>query len=409
MSTTHVYLKPFIDDAGSGYVADWIEVSKDVSELGTLTQALDNTEYEVGVFRASNVKLSLLNHHGYYSDVGNVDTIFKYTRARSLVKITWEPGNHPLIAGFFNADDPDAIASEEITVFEGLLDDVGTQQKIDDADVDFQVLGYEALLNELVVPYSSIANGDSQAAAIYAMLNQSPFNARVTVALANISTGAAATIDDKSDLENKTVLEALKQILVATSSVLWIENNVVYVAPRTASSTVAYTFYGQGAIDGIENIVSIDQYRSGVNKIRNFWTWKDTTLAVGDTSSRNKYGTQKREIDLPIITDTTKRTTLLTACKDEFANQKREMLLEGFVDVNTLALFLLDRVVVDYPSVALPNENNPLAVYEIGEYDQDYYAEELIPLTIESSARFKIMTRQIDFKKETVKFQLREI
>lgn len=409
MSKLHVYITPYADDQGTAYGTE-VEVTKDVRDLGSLTQALDNNEYDVGVFRANQLKLSLLNHHGRYSDVGAVDTIFKYKRGDSLVRITWEPGDGPLIAGFFTAGHPTAIVSEEIDIFEGLLSDIGTQSKIDDADVDFAVLGYESLLAQMTVPYSSISNGNSLATALYTCLNQAPFNERVTVNSGNITTGAAATIDDKASLENKTVLEAAKQILLASNSVLWIREGVVYTGPRTAGATLAHTFYGPGAQAGIQNLIDIEKYRTGLNRVRNYWTWKDTTRLAQDTSSIATYGTQKREISLDIITNNTKRDTLLGSLKDEFKDPKREMELETWFSPTHLDLFLLDRVAVDYPSVALPVENQRTAQYDVPPgYDSDYYAEELLPLTIESTARFKVMARTINFKDETMKLSLREI
>jgi hypothetical protein len=403
------YLKPFADDTGSAYATDWIDITDDVGEYGGLTQALDNTEYEVGVFRTANLKLSLLNHHGKYSDVGGVYSLFRYKRSDSLIKVTWQPGNHPLVCGFFTAGSPDAILSEEVTLFEGMLSDIATQSKIDDADIDFQVLGYESLLAQMTVPYSSISNGNSLATAIYTCLNQSPFNTRVTVSSGNITTGASATIDDKADLENKTVLEALKTMLLASNSVLYIRDNVVYVGPRTASTDLEFTFYGPGASAGIENIDDITNFRIGLNKIRNYWTWKNTTLVQQDTSSVTLYGVQKREINLAIITNTTKRNTLLSALLAEFQDVKREMIVETAMTPSTLALYLLDKVSVDYPSVALVNENEAAALYGIGEYDVNYYADELLTVTIEDTARFKIMSRVLDFKNEVIKFALREV
>ena len=409
MSMFKTYLKPFADDTGSAYATDWIDITDDVGEYGGLTQALDNTEYEVGVFRTANLKLSLLNHHGKYSDVGGVYSLFRYKRSDSLIKVTWQPGNHPLVCGFFTAGSPDAILSEEVTLFEGMLSDIATQSKIDDADIDFQVLGYESLLAQMTVPYSSISNGNSLATAIYTCLNQSPFNTRVTVSSGNITTGASATIDDKADLENKTVLEALKTMLLASNSVLYIRDNVVYVGPRTASTDLEFTFYGPGASAGIENIDDITNFRIGLNKIRNYWTWKNTTLVQQDTSSVTLYGVQKREINLAIITNTTKRNTLLSALLAEFQDVKREMIVETAMTPSTLALYLLDKVSVDYPSVALVNENEAAALYGIGEYDVNYYADELLTVTIEDTARFKIMSRVLDFKNEVIKFALREV
>jgi hypothetical protein len=93
----------------------------------------------------------------------------------------------------------------------------------------------------------------------------------------------------------------------------------------------------------------------------------------------------------------------------EFQDVKREMIVETAMTPSTLALYLLDKVSVDYPSVALVNENEAAALYGIGEYDVNYYADELLTVTIEDTARFKIMSRVLDFKNEVIKFALREV
>jgi hypothetical protein len=409
VSKIHVYIKPFANDQGTGYADEWIEVTDDVTDLGNLTQALDNTQYDVGVFRASNMKLSLSNHDGRYSDVDKVESIFKYKRGDSLVRLSWEPGDGPLVAGFFVAGAPGSIVSEEVVVFEGVLSDLATQSDIDDVDVDFQVLGFESMLAEMLVPFADVANGDTFAEIILACLDQVPFNALVTVSAGNITTGTVVAIDDKSSLETRTVLEALKQILIAANSVLYIRDGAVHVGPRTASDDLAFTFYGPGSLVGIPNIVDIDKYRTGLNRVFNYWTWRDTVVLAEDATSNQKYGTQPKEVSVDVVTDAAKKLAIVTALNDEFKNPKREMDLDAFITPATLELFLLDKIAIDYPSVALPVESRRTAQYEVSPYDRDYYADELLPLTIESTARFKVMTRIVDWKNETLKFSLREI
>lgn len=416
MSRFHLYITPFADDTGSAY-GDEVEVTQHLTSdgVGDIAQALDNTEYDIGVFRNGNFNLKLLNDTGKYSPAGSTESIFKYKRGGSLFRVTWEPGNFPLICGFFQAG-LRAYVSEEVTIFSGLIKDDATSSDIDDEIVNFAALGYESLLATMTAgesgetPYDSINVGDTLSQVIFKLLDQAPFNELVDVQAENIVTGTSATIDVKTELQNKTVLEALQELLLASNSVLYIRDGVVYVSARTAGAELAYTFYGQASSLGIENVVNIQGYRNGENRIFNFVTWKDTTTRSSDASSIEKYQVQKKEIELSVITDTTKRTTLLNAIVAEFAQPKREFDLITPIRPDRLDLFLLDKVSVDYPSMALlPPGGRNVAIYQIGEYDRDYYAESVFALTIESSARFKIMSRRVNFRDETITFHLREI
>lgn len=410
MAKFRVYIKPFADDAGSAYASEWLEISDDVVKIGDLSQQLDNTEYDIGIFRAANVSISLRNDHGRYGTAGSLTSIFKYRRGASKIRITWEPGDSPLACGFFFAGDPLALLTDEYEVFEGLLDDTASKSTVSDQTIDFIVQGYESLLAQMTVPYGSISNGDTLASAIQTMLDQAPFTDHVTVDGGNISTGASATIDDKTDLENKTVLEALKNILLASSSVLWVKEGVAYVAPRTEGATDAATFYGWASFNGNENILDISDFRTGENRVLNFITWKDTALVSQDATSVGLYGYRKKEISLSIITDTTKRNTLLAAVKNEFRNAKREFWLKTQITGDMLALWLLNKVQVDFPAeyVVSDSEGN-VAIYGLGEYGVDYYSVPITRLEIEDTARFKILSRKISIQSQTLQFYLREV
>lgn len=412
MGRTRVYIKPFVDDAGTGYVDSWVEVSQDIVSIGVLSHSLDLTEYDLGIFRAANLKLSLRNDRGLYSDVGAFESIFKYKRGESLVRVTWEPGDHDVVCGFFDAGQPNAILTDPLEVFEGLLNDDASKSDIDDIKVDFQIMGYESLLQKLVVPFADIANGELLSSIIYKFLNQAPFNQRVNVSALNISCATDVVIDDKTKLENKLVLDALKNsdgILALANSVLFIRNGSVYVKGRTATADLIYEFYGPGSQRGIENIVDIAGYRPGVNRLFNYVTWKDTTLLSQDLSSKEKYGAFKKEMSSDLITNNTRRTTIITAIKDEFGTAKREMELETWVDTERYALFLLDKVAIDYPAPIVPREQSNYAVFERDKYDERKYADELTTLTIESTARFKIISRRFDFIAEKITYGLREV
>lgn len=407
MSRWRVYIQPF--DTTGAYSGVYTEVTNDVLTIESPKQAIDNTEYDVGIIKNSGFSVSLRNDQGYYSDVGELRSIFNFARKNSLIKITWDFRDYDLIAGFFQSGlEP---LGGEYVVFEGLLNEVSSVSDISKQQATFQVFGFESLLDEIQVPYSSINNGDLFSTILYAMLNQSPFNSRVTVSLANITPSTDVVIDDKSSLQDITVGSSLKNILLAANSVMYIKGGVVYIGARTATAAVQKTFYGQASDAGIENIISINEFRDGMNRVFNYWAWQDAGLVSSDTTSITHYGTIAKNISLDLITNTTRRQAILDANKTEFAFPKTEFKLESPLWYDVLALNILDRVAVDYPTVHIPYDGGALPRYNLAAlYDGTArYPYDEWSLTLNTLTNFKITSRKIDTKKNTITFGVREI
>jgi hypothetical protein len=406
MSRFRVYIKPF-DESGE-YLADWLDVTEDVDMDGltVMKQSLDNNEYDVGIFKNSGVTLKLINAEGQYADAGQPGSIFKFRRMNSLVKITWEIMHQDVICGF--AICGNVALSEEVIAFEGLLDDRGLKQNADDQSLTFKVLGKEAVLDQVEVPFSSISAGDTFEEIILALLDQTVITELLTVSASNISCSVDSITDDIADLENKTVREALAEILLYSNSVLYIVDDVIFVSPRTAGATVEKVFYGQGAQYGIENINDLADYRAGLNRVFNYWTWQDTDLVSQDLSSVGMFGVLKKEIETSLITNNTRRQTILDSLKDEFRNAKREMILRVPIDYETIALNVLDKVSIDYPNIPI-NDSAEIPLWDLSTWDEAVFPHEVLPISIESNAEFKILSKDIDPKNHEMVFYVREV
>lgn len=410
MSKIHVYITPFDD---SGNYADEIEVTDDVdfSSISNLSQSLDNNEFDVGIFRTSNIKLKLVNSDGRYSEADALRSIFKFKRIDSLCRITWEPGDHKLICGFFQAGC--ATLSEEVTVFKGLINDSPSKMDITKQTILFTVLGIEDVFNRITVPFSSISNGDSFETVFYTLLNQAAITNLLTVDANNISASINETIDDKSEIENKSVLQALKLLLLPSNSVLYIKDDTVYISPRDPSADLKKTFYGQASPNGIENIIDIKAMSAGQNRVLNYFTWKDTTELQQSASSVLRFGIVPKEINTPLIdtSSTTKINNIIADLRDEFADSKKEMNLLVPMDVDTMPLGLLDRISVDYPPIALESDEGTIPYYDTGLiYDDGHvYPAEIGTIEILASERFKILERKVNLKDEIIDFRIRAI
>lgn len=406
MARFRVYVKPFSDDGT--YVADFREVTSDVISLGNPKQGIDNTDFDVGVIKNSGFNITLRNDHGYYSDVSELRSIFRYTRKNSLIRITWDIRDYDLICGFFQCGREPLGGEQEI--FNGIINEVTSAANIGQQQASFAILGFESLLDEIETPYASISNGNTFSAVIYACLNQAPFNERVTVSLSNINPFLDLAIDDKSSLENKTVGQVLKDLLLGACSVLYIKNGIVYVDSREETPLNQFTFYGQ-ATQAIENVINIPKYRDGMNRVFNLWTWEDTAFDARDTTSLDRYNVRPKSMKLELINDgsSSKIGQILDANRDEFSFPKIELELETPIWYDTLALNILDQVAIDYPTIFIPYDGGVLPRYGLTYYDGTArYPFEQWSLTIDSDTPFKIMGKRIEIKKQTIVFNLRE-
>lgn len=406
MSRFKVYIKPFKEDGD--YEAEWVDVSDDVelSGVSVAKQSLDSNEYDVGVFRNSGVTLALTNIAGKYSDVGEPGSLFKFRRSNSLVRITWQIMHHDVKCGFFTCGN--VALSDEVTIFEGLLDDRALKQGAEEQNLKFKVLGKEAILDETLVDFSVLSNGDTFEQIIFKLLDQDQISEVLTVDALNINCQTDIAVDDVTSLENKTVKEALALILQYSNSVLYVKEDVIYVSPRDASADLKFTFYGQGSRVGVENILDIVDYRKGLNRVFNFVTWRETDLYAEEFSSVQSYGVQKKEIETALITDTTKRQNILNAIRSEFGNPKREMILKAPITYETITLGVLDKVAVDYPNIAI-SDVGEIPLWDISKWDQAKFPFEVLPISIESTARFKILSRDVDPNNHELIFNLREV
>lgn len=407
MSKVRVYVLPF--DADGNYLSEYVEVTDDVLTLSDIVEGIDNVEFDVGSIRVTNLKITLKNLSGKYSDVTNIQSIFASKRKDSKVKITWNRLAYPLVCGFFKAGT--SPLGVDNTIFEGLIKDVNSKSSIKDQVIEFSVLGFDSALYDTEVPYSSVNATDDYTSVLYTCLNTEPFKNLVTVSLANINPGNDPQIDSKANLENKTVGEILKGALLDSLSVFYIKNGTAYVSDRTPGASISKTFYGQGSIIGIENIIDIPGYRDGVNRVKNFWRWRDTTLVSSDPTSVELYGVQQKELSSDLIdsASTSKINTILGAYKDDFRNAKMELDLVTPLEVDTLSLNLLDRVAIDYPTVFVPADNNVLPRYGLEVYGAVRYPYGRWDLTLTTSTNFKILQKKTSLQNNTITLKLREI
>jgi len=410
MGRFFVSIKPFIDDAGSGYATDFIDVTNDVTlrGIGKIRKVLDANEFDMGIFRHTSFTLRLVNFTGKYSEVGTVSTIFKSTRANSIVRVEWDITDRPRTVGFHPAGEFPPSKRQLLGDF--LLNDDTMSNDAGEQSVKFKCLSTSTLFDQTIVDFANISNGDLYSEILFTVLNQTTITNVLTVTAGNLVPAVDSTIDDKTlgDLENKTVTQLLKKLLPYCNSILDIRDNVVFVSDRTPSAAIKFAFLSAGTETGTENIIDIKKFKSGISRIKNFVTVKDTAIKGENASSQSRHGVRRKEIEFAPVTSTAKRQAAVNSIVAEFGDPKVEFDIETPMQYDRLDLEMIDRVSVDFRLRVQPTEDG-LPLYEIAQYDVARYPFEIGDIEIDTLKDYKIMASSIDTNTEMITFDVREI
>ena len=407
MSKFTAYIVPFNDDGS--YSDNEIEITEDIerSSLGRITQTVDNNQYNVGVLTYNDFNLKLRNEHGKYSDIGQENTIFRYKRNDSIFRLYWQIESYPPYCGL--AISGLSRLSERKLIYEGFIKDEATEESVRDQFTLLKVLSFESILSQIDVPNGVLNNGDTFTEAIFDILNQTLLTNLLTIDVANFSVGYETTLDDVSSLAQLTGKEALDELLLISNSILFIKDRVLYIKGRDEVKPLAYTFYGPASLLGLENIQDITSIKTGVSKVFNFWTWENQSFSVEDATSIAKWGVRKKEIRSLSITNITKQQSILAALATQYGPAKKSFNLTSPLNYQTLPLYFLDKVVVDYPTVFIALPGRVLPVYDSAIYDEDYYPKPEQSLVIDIGTEWKINSVNIDVQKQLVQYELREV
>lgn len=415
-----VFITPF-DEYGN-FTAE-VEVSDDVlaDSLGTIKRALDQTEYDIGILKNSNLTIKLENSGGKYSEADVESSIFRFKRSGSKVRLSWSSFTDVFCG---DAIVGESILAEDINLFEGILVDDSSRMNAQDQVIQFQILSYESILDKTIVPpiepmlASPILSPPNPFPApskllseiLFFILNQSSVTRYISILQGNIVPTIDYIPDSIENLQNKTLKEALSDLLLMCNSTLIIDGNVLFIVGRAPSTALKYTFFGQASELGNENTLDLTDFRNGQNRIINFIRFDQTTFVTKDTFSVNKWGAFVKELDTDYVSTESKLNSLAVTYLNEFKNPKKEFTLKTGLNYEILSLKFLDRVNIDYPTIySTAGVNFPII-------DQTEIGDPKAPLpyltwafSLDPSEYFKILAFDIDLKTETVSFYLRGI
>ena len=339
--------------------------------IGTIKQDVDNGDYDIGVFTYGSITMRALNLDGRFNDENDWRSIFKFSRDKAKVVVNFlDPDGNILIS------------------FNGLINEDGTRQDFLKDEVKFKVLSQDSVIRKTKVSGGSITNGTLFSTAIKTIINVPDITSVLTYDSAKITVGLDLMIDNGSWFDNKTTKAALDALMVASNSVMVIENNTMVVRTREENSGSVFNFYGHGDLFGRENILNIANFNTGVQRMFN--SIVVNAREVSDQTYIETYSLRQKKVDLGFITDDVKESDIGNNILKEFKVPKLELEIETTTET-AKGLNLFDLVSIDYPYRVRPANEETLPTYGVSRYGTAVYPFIQGNIKIRPALAFKVI------------------
>jgi len=343
-----VLLTPLINDNRYGDIIDITE-NIDITDfirkggLGSISRKVDSEKFDIGLFNLGNIKLKAFNFDGKFNDpIYDTRSLFPFSRDRAKIEVIYT-GEDDVSQTIFRG-----ISAEESSVqADGIVGDSIDQI----ATLTF--LEYASIFRKVIVDGGTVGNGSSFSDAIKTIINQPGVTSLLNFDANEVNVSYDGTIGDASFFDNLTTRAALDNLLLASNSVLLIdETDTMIVQPRAVNAIVPYEFFGAGDPLGRENIIRLKSYKTGLDRTFNSVTVNDDTNATSDVNVQF-YGLRQKAIELPFITDTAVEQQIADTILDEFKFPRPEC---EIIIKTELArdLELLDEVRLTYDYIKKP-------------------------------------------------------
>ena len=389
-----IFFTPLVSENVYGTSVDVtqdIDVSDFIKSVGTIRREIDNGDNDFGIFTFGNIELTAINFTGKFNDQNdNGRSIFPYLRDRTKVEIE-----------FRNKSD---TAS---TRFKGIINDDVTRHNLRSDAVKFTVLSLDSILRQVKVQPGSVVTGDLFSLAIKKILNVPEITSTLTYSASNITVDLDLTIDEGETFSNSIAKDSLDELLLASNSILYIdETDTVYVKPRTESATL-YNLYGRGDQYGRNSILEITDYNNGLHRAFNSIKVNSNTVRTADEWVES-YGFRQKSITFDFISDRDKEQEIGDRLLREFQVPKLELQVVVRTE-DVLGIELLDSVSVNYPKMLFPDPAyEKLPMFGVAEYGTARYAIEKGSFGINPNISWKVIGIDENPGKFTTTLKLRQ-
>jgi hypothetical protein len=366
-----IFFTPLISEIVYGTTVDVtadIDLTDFVKSLGTIKREIDNGDYDIGIFTFGDITLNAINFSRKFNDERDALSIFPFRRDRCRVEI------------IFYDDEGNSS-----TRFVGLINDDATRIDIDKDLVRLKVLSLDSIFRQVSVPAGAIVAGDLFSTAIKKILNIPEITSTMIYSPANISVSLDLQIDEGEVFSAVPAKEALDLLLLASNSILFVDNtDTIRVKPRVQSTNIFY-LYGPSDAFGRENILSIKNYNNGIQRAFNSIAVNENTVFT-NSAWVEQYGFRQKSISLDFITTTSKEQAIAENIAEEFKVPKPEVEVtvkaSDFQNIDLLDLVSID---LGYRNTPHPDDEG-LPMYGRAQYGTEHYAI--------SSGSFKIYPKE---------------
>ena len=317
-----------------------IDVSRNLlsEKISRIEKSVDPSNFDVGLFFSSKIKIFIDNKRGKYSDVDNSRSIWSGLQSRDNSILKFESG--------YVDENGNEIPN---TAFEGMINDKTFKEDVDDT-INFEVFGFEQLFKETKIIPGSLANNNVKNV-IYYMVNRPEITGIMNVSLSNINPDNDIYINNPGTFNNESIKDSLARLLLASNSVAYIDNNRNFIVKdRGATTEVIMQFYLNSQGGNPDNIYKISR-ESGKSRVFNVFV-SDDRLNYKESGSDNLrlYGANIKKIKMEYTTNSTIKDSILARLLREFQFPKEEIELE--TDYLGDAINLLNKCTIEvYPNV----------------------------------------------------------
>ncbi len=385
--------------------------------MGNVSQTIDNGNYDIGVYTYADLVITLINYNGLFNDDTQSSSMFYFTRDRAKVRVEYQ----------------DQAGGTNI-VFNGIINDEATLQDFAKDTIKIRVLSRDSILRKTKVAGGVISDGSSISTALQALLNRPAITNVMGYDASKISVGYDAVIDDATPFSEKDTRNVLESLLAASGSVFYIDSeNDMVVATRAVNTeallllengegailledditpigletnNISLKLYGGGDPFQRDNIVSIKNYNTGLQRTFNTITVNDETAT--DDIYVDRYGIGLKTYSFDFITSTLTHLAIAEYYLGQFKAPKNELEVIVKADV-AKNVGILDPVTVSFkPRHKSFNRHRvPLAGVAIAGSD---YAPYIIGgLKINDNKNWKIIGISQDTKSFLTTLRLREV
>jgi hypothetical protein len=235
-------------------------------------------------------------------------------------------------------------------------------------------------------------------------LNRPKITAVLTYSAANIEVDLDLTIDDAGFFSNISTWEALKQLLISSNSVVYIDDETINVRARGYDTNNISYFYGPGDTLDRENIIDIKNYNNGAHRTFNSITIN--TINYTDTESKDWFGLKEKSFTIDFITDTDKELIIARNLVEQFRYPKIEFEMTINTDLaNQISFF--DTIGVSHPLRARACCGYNASLWGAAKWGVDVYNISFGGIAIDGRLAFKMIARTENPKNFTTTLKLR--